>query len=136
VNEERVKQLIRELDEEVPREGKLALTDSDEGGTLVQANSLGYLRLGIELLKAAHAPRSQAPRVEVDFSYLTNIDEPCYVFERREDVELRPRPTDSESSGGGIGALIGVAILLFFFLSFLVGAWTILSWMLKLLLSL
>lgn len=48
--------LIRQLDAGVPREGAVVLQrEDDEGGTLITANRRGYLRLGVEFLKAASA---------------------------------------------------------------------------------
>lgn len=56
-----VERLIRELDTIVPREGAHVRLEQLDGGpqeSVVSANREGYLRLGIEFLKAAVAPEA------------------------------------------------------------------------------
>jgi len=58
INEDRIRALVRELDEAVPRDGKVVVTtgDADEGGTIVRANQLGYLKLGIQIMRGRMRP--------------------------------------------------------------------------------
>jgi hypothetical protein len=96
-NFEHLHNLISQLDDSVPREGAVVveydLDDCMSDGFL--ANRLGYLRLGIEFLKAAFAeprrntlPHSDEQRdfVDVELDYLTNRKS-NYLFARDEDVE-------------------------------------------------
>jgi hypothetical protein len=86
------------LDAEVPREsGRVTLRQygggPDEGQVI--ANEAGYLRLGIELLKAAFAPTGhdgEPAAVEVDIAYLVTNNSSINFdwFERRELLEASP----------------------------------------------
>ena len=131
-DEEHIRELVQELDAAVPREGKVAVRGSThDGGTVVRANQVGYLRLGIEFLKAAFAdPRSEVlpELVELDLDYLTELEDQRYSFERSEDVDTNTGRPESSGDGG----ILGGAVAILFIASLLVGALTILGWLLKL----
>lgn len=60
MDEEKIKKLISGLDESVSKEGAAVQFNAYGGGpdeSYIQANKQGYLRLGIEILKAAYSPR-------------------------------------------------------------------------------
>ncbi len=135
---ERVRDLIRQLDAAVPREGHLVVDPfRDHEGTVVQADRLGYLRLGIELLKAAHAPTRDddlLDEVDVDLGYLTGLEAHCYSFQRTENLV---RPAAGEQEGGAPGWVGGLAVglvVVFILASLVVGALTILGWLARALL--
>jgi hypothetical protein len=136
-----LKRLIRQLDEGVPREGAIVLENSGgsygDASRVVTANRRGYLRLGVEYLKAAFAaPRSevQPHRVDVDLSYIDGSfgSEEPYAFERREDAAS----VSPEADGGNVvvRAILG-AIALFSFACLVVGLVTIVDKALGLLLG-
>ena len=103
---------------------------SDEPeSTLVRANRLGYLRLGVEFLKAADGPTTRGAGrdlVDVDLGYLTGLEQHCYSFERREDVW---GPMSAEESSSVVAGIVGSIIALLFLASLVVGAFTILRWL-------
>jgi hypothetical protein len=134
VDEQKVREAIRMLDQEVPREGaKVRLRQYGGGpdeGELI-ANQKGYLRLGIECLKAAFGPTkgdANSGGVEVDLEYLVTNDSTINFdwFERRE-MELM-KPEIAKSSGW----LVGIAILIVFVVLgvfTLIGIGTVISWL-------
>jgi hypothetical protein len=125
-----IQSLVGQLDAAIPRDGRLVvLPDPDEcSDTLVRASKLGYLRLGLELMKAAYVPsRRERSRdvVEPDLGYLTGLEAHCYSFERSEEIE-RPVPTEPPGTLGTVFAWTIVGLVL---VSLLVGAVTILRWL-------
>ncbi|MHA3773910.1 hypothetical protein ACXR0O_20450 [Verrucomicrobiota bacterium sgz303538] len=91
--ETRLRHLIDELDGTIPKEGVyVSIKGRNEYG--IVANQRGYLRLGIEFLRAAiiqQSPR-QPGNLDLDLDYLIaeDTDEYLYWFERTEDVPKRP----------------------------------------------
>lgn len=112
-----IKNIVDGLDKRVSRDGARVQFDiygggSDEGR--VQANQKGYLRLGIEFLKAAFAPPPKDIRdpdniVDVDIDYLTNKDAPIQFdwFERRDDI-----PEKYKSEKGNRIGLLGCSVVI------------------------
>jgi hypothetical protein len=136
-DDERVRDLIRQLDAAVPRDGHLVVGPfREDEGTVVQADRLGYLRLGIELLKAAHAP-TQADElldeVDVDLGYLTGLEAHCYSFQRTESL-VRPAAGGQGGVPGWVGVPTAGLIVVFILASLVVGALTILGWLARALL--
>jgi hypothetical protein len=93
MDQARVKELISALDSEVPREGAKVRLHQYGGGpdeSQVQANPAGYLRLGIEFLKAAYQePDAKSPHaVDVDLDYMLLPGSTIHFgwFERTEEV--------------------------------------------------
>lgn len=103
MGDERLRALVAQLDFLVPRAGAAIVEDcglyDSEFDPAFTGNRLGYLRLGIELLKLADAPPAPGhpDRVVVDLTYLGFAGPQPEAFERREDVTA-PR---LESVGGG-----------------------------------
>src|SRR5688572_2077805 len=63
MTDEEIREIVAQLDAAIPREGAVVEIEQDEEmyeirAVAVVANRLGYLRLGIEFLKAAIAPPS------------------------------------------------------------------------------
>jgi hypothetical protein len=129
-DEGQIRSLIKQLDEAIPREGHVEVLSDEPESTLVRANRLGYLRLGVEFLKAADGPttRGGAGRdlVDVDLGYLTGLERHCYSFERREDVWS---PMSAEEPSSAVAGIVGTVIVLLFLASLVVGAFTILRWL-------
>jgi hypothetical protein len=103
-----IQSLTKQLDVAVPREGHVEVVRNpdDFDYTQVRANQLGYLRLGIEFLKAAHAsPESgEGYLLKLDLAYLEGFDHDSFSFERREEVWSpmwsEERPARSQRSHG------------------------------------
>ena len=90
---EQIRKLVADLDAAVPREGARVHLSQYGGGpdeSKVIANERGYLRLGIEFLRAAFAPSSpkSAELIDADLDYLLTDDSNVGFdwFERREDL--------------------------------------------------
>ena len=128
IDDGRVQSLLKQLDDDIPREGHVELFTNDEAdSTLLRANKLGYLRLGVEFLKAAYAPSTHGQSrewVEVDLGYLTGLERHCYSFERREDVWSPVHEESTNPASGIVGGLIG----LFLLACIVIGAFTMFRW--------
>lgn len=79
MNSDEIVAIVDRLDESVPKENaKVRLhqygADGDDGQIVATRN--GYLRLGIELLKAGMAPTAaeNSGMIDVDFQYLIDVD--------------------------------------------------------------
>lgn len=97
-----VERLVGELDAGIPREGarvSLQKYGGDLDEAFVVANTRGYLRLGVEFLKAGLAPHVPSERtlgkrpdaIDVELEYLITDDSDVNFdyFERREDVTVK-----------------------------------------------
>jgi len=122
---EKINQLIAELDQKVPREGAVVKITQIGGGpdeSKIVANSTGYLRFGIEFLKAAVQPLSdkQPSQVEVDLKYLISEDSD-FGFdwcERRENVQGKIRvPINKRLSNSFLSLGCYVVVILFLVLA-------------------
>src|SRR5436190_7629307 len=90
-------ELVAKFDTLVPRDGACVTLRQYGGGageSRVIANRRGYLRLGIEFLKAAFAPANKEHAVKADIRYLLTEDSDVGFdwLERREDLPQSPRP--------------------------------------------
>ncbi len=93
--------MVADLDAAVPRQGarvQLMQYGGFANESQIVATQLGYLRLGIELMRAAFAPpmRSSKDKIDIDLRYLMTLDSSVVFdrFERRENLPLgtRERP--------------------------------------------
>lgn len=118
LTDEALSGLIDELDRGIPREGaKVQLfSDSDgtEGGIL--GNRLGYLRLGVEMLKAAtatqlHDSQSKLGNIDADVSYIVDPDSAFQFqwFARKE--EIKPILSVPPTWGNWVAMLV-IAVML------------------------
>jgi hypothetical protein len=140
MDDQRLQALVDELDRMVPREGAVVWEEQglhareDDDDTVYCGNRLGYLRLGIELLKVADAPgaEDEPTRVPADLGYLVNADgmrrEPA-VFERRDidPSELLAMREPPGRAALALGCFVGVPVALFVVASLWVGAATLLG---------
>jgi hypothetical protein len=78
MDEDKIKTIIKQLDDEIPRDGAKVIFEQYGGGpdeSQIIANHRGYLRLGVEFLKAAYAERKPISKkgydaISVDLDYL------------------------------------------------------------------
>jgi hypothetical protein len=131
-NEAATEELIAKLDALVPRDGARVSLSQYGGGpdeSRVVANRRGYLRLGIEFLRAAFAPHEKQHLVKADIRYLLTDDSDVGFnwFERREDL---PQATPESRRARIIGPIIGFGFLGLVVLCALVGLVTIVRWFL------
>lgn len=92
---EQIEKMVADLDAAVPREGAVVQL-SQYGGVPLEsqiiANRDGYLRLGIELMRAAFAPPMPRTKAEIDLDlrYMMTYDSNVNFdrFYRREDLTI------------------------------------------------
>ena len=123
IQEDEIRHLIGRLDQLVPRERAMVrvVQDDPDLSTVVHANRRGFLRLGIEFQKAALAPGEDG-EVEVDVAALLGEKSICWEFRRGEDgLPLSETERMGAEKGGFIGAIVGIAIVGFFFASCVTG---------------
>jgi len=119
MDERKIRDAIALLEHEVPREGarvKLAQYGGGPDESQILANELGFLRLGVEFLKAAYAPTDDvktSDSVKLDIDYLLTRDS-SISFNWVERCE--PRDECKWNTGGAaaavvISVLLGIVIL-------------------------
>jgi hypothetical protein len=128
--------MVADLDAAVPREGARVHLSQYGGGpdeSKLVANQRGYLRLGVELMRAAFAhPSPKSPElIEVDLKYLLTEDSTVGFdwFERREDLSA-PKPQHHAIMSRLVPVAI-VGILLVALALVVIGFGTVISWMTK-----
>jgi hypothetical protein len=130
VDRSHIEPVIAALDAAVPKDGAHVVIHQYGGGPdecSIVANERGYLRLGIELLKAAFAPAGYQNRrdaIEVDVDYVIRDDSEIQLdwFERREpDAPPVPRTRFSD--------LAAMACGLFLVTMFVIGCMTAVNWL-------
>jgi hypothetical protein len=113
MNEE-ISELVARLDRLVPREGGSILIKEDHDWRLMVGNPDGYMRFGIEILKAVIAagpPGVEGKRLQPDFEHVCHewgeeftldlVDNPSF---------LSPGPSERDAPGCG-GLALGLALL-------------------------
>jgi hypothetical protein len=123
---------IAELDDAVPRAGARVKFEQYGGGpdeSHVIANREGFLRLGVEFLKAAYAPAGIAhsrDAVPVELNYLVSEDSTVNFdwFERRE-----PDAPAMLDAGGYLIPVIIVGMFVSLFALAAVGLYTVANWL-------
>lgn len=131
MNQDEIKQIVDELDRNIPKENaKVSLQkyggDLDEA--FIVATENGYLRMGVEFLKAGFAPYISAEKflgkrpyaIDVEIDYLITDDSEVNFdyFERREDVTVK---TYEESWADKFVPIIVVGVMLSILVLALVG---------------
>jgi hypothetical protein len=110
--------LVDRLDRLVPKEGAHLTLPADAEGRTTAGNRAGYLRLGIELLRAAlspvpasdETPARVVPRVE---ELLTEGSRaPFELCELDESIASRPPAQSRLGAFGQMGAGVGVVLIL------------------------
>ena len=140
MQQDELKTLVDSLDSKVPREGAQVRLRQYGGGpdeSQFIANRSGYLRFGIELLKAAFAPvgeRKNQDAIPVDLAYLITSDSNVGFdwFERRED--LGPS-SERESVGSWVLKITMILVFASVIGLALVGFVTVIQFMVKHLLA-
>jgi len=121
MTEEELRELVERLDREIPCDGAVVEWHrNDQGEVEVTANERGYVRLGIEFLKAALAElRSYDPEApelpEVDVRYMMSGDSslwPSWFEPKRNAPVAGPGPEDQTPSFGCCAGLLTVALIL------------------------
>jgi hypothetical protein len=116
--ETELQDLVERLDHLVPKEGAHLTLPADAEGRTTAGNRAGYLRLGIELLRAAlspepasgEAPARVVPRVE---ELLTEGSRPPFeLCELDESIGSRPPAESRLGVFGQMGAGVGVVLIL------------------------
>jgi hypothetical protein len=127
-----LRELVDELDRLVPREGAKLKMPADTDGNTTVGTQRGYLRLGVELLRAGLAPidstPSEIPRIPLDITYLLTADsrtpfELCEIDERVEEL----RPVDRKL--GALGQLLAAVVAVVVLGLLLIGAGVAISWL-------
>lgn len=103
MDEEDIRLAIEKLDLGIPKDGAIVRFQQYGGGpdeSKMEANESGYLRLGVELLKAAYSKKSyktEGNSIFVDLEYLVSPDSDVDFdwFERNDS--LKPFETQEES---------------------------------------
>ena len=130
--EAELQDLVDRLDQLVPKEGAHLTLPADAEGRTTAGNRVGYLRLGIELLRAAlspvpesdEAPARVVPQVE---ELLTEGSHPPFeLCELDESIGSRP---PAQSRLGALGQMsAGVGLVLILILAF-IGAAVLWRWL-------
>jgi hypothetical protein len=120
-----LKEIIERLDEGVPRENarvSLQKYDDTSEQAFIVATENGYLRLGVEFLKAGVAPhlppertegrRPQAIDVELDYLLTEDSDLRFDFFERSEDIKIETQE-DSWVDRAIVLGILGVILAIF-----------------------
>lgn len=102
MNLDELKDIIGRLDAGIPRENakvsfqKYGCGDGDLEEAFIVATENGYLRMGVEFLKAGITPhlsprggRPFAIAVDLDYLFAENSDVYFDYFERREEIQVR-----------------------------------------------
>ncbi len=100
MDEKKIQEIIKQLEDEIPREDAKVIFEQYGGGpdeSQIIANQRGYLRLGIEFLKAAFAERKPISKkgydaIPVDLDYLI-AENSTVGFDNFEITESFPTTT-------------------------------------------
>lgn len=133
MNDIEIERVIESLDKEVPQDGAKVRFFQYGGGpdeSAIHANKIGYLRLGIEFLKAAFAPQEKsghpnAIKVSLDYLCDPESDVSFNAFERQEDLKTEPHVETFKNK------LIGYCFLSIFIISCclaIIGIFTVVRW--------
>ncbi len=111
---ETLRKLVNQLDESVPREGARARLDIGAGPdeSCFVANEAGYLRFGVELLKAGLAdPDPASKRLPVDLDYIVTEESDIQfdAFVSSEDLST-PMPAGHDLTGLAIAIVFMAAV--------------------------
>ena len=130
---EQIQKMVAELDAAVPRDGARVYLSQYGGGpdeSKVVGNQRGYLRLGIEFLRAAFAPPSpkSQEQIDADLRYLLTEDSTVGFdwFERREDLTTG---TQAERKPSRLGRAFVVLVVLSGIILAIIGFGTVIVWM-------
>jgi hypothetical protein len=127
-----LRELVDQLDRLIPKEGAKLKIPADPDGSAMIGTQRGYLRLGVELLRAGLTPtaatEAEIPQLPLDIGYLLTPDSktPFNLCEIDENVDQLPaRSKKLGPLGQLVAALFTVAALGLIVL----GAGVALSWL-------
>jgi hypothetical protein len=109
VDKLRVREIVQEIWDDVPRDQAWVRLDTDPDGTALMGNREGLLRLGAEVLAASDSP--------TDPSYLFKETGPNWIesifvsYEDRPSPPTRTRPFLNKLGGVGCLALLVMAVV-------------------------
>ena len=136
---EEIKHLVSELDKKVSKDNAFAYLDCidhDVTEGIFKSNRKGYLRLGIEFLKAAFAPyldqKGKEKTIKFDLDYIIRRDSPVNFveFERLEKDQMPEEPKESSFRFRDSMLCIGCAtVILIFGFIFALGIKEFISWL-------
>ena len=110
-----ISDLVARIDRLVPRRGASILVKPDGNGLLMFGNPDGYMRLGIEILKAVIAagpPGLEGKRLEPDLNHVFDEGGDVITFDLVDNPSfLSPTPTEEGRVGCG-GVALGITIVL------------------------
>ena len=107
--------LVDQLDRAIPREGATLRIPGDADGTTTVGTQQGYLRLGVEFLKAGLRPQAlgdshDIPHVPLEIGYLLTKDSSA-PFDMCELVDQMPPAVRRSSEGlGAFGQLLAAVL--------------------------
>lgn len=142
MNEMRLNEIINELNREISKEGAIVVMRKTSAGfeSHFIANRQGYLRLGVECLRAATIPINQTAGgefiISVDMDYLIGPGDMYFrMQERREDLnreELsKPKPAHKKRWTSKVWSCLGTALTIVgILIPWLIGVGTFWSWVL------
>lgn len=129
MDDERIKRIVEELDDSVPKEGAEVDLFYKEPGVDIVANKVGFIRLARESLASAIAPLKPGREVvDIEFDYLFGASKKRSTKVSRTDrVRPLPRPprTRMDKAKAVFRLILVFALLLFLLASVLVGCVTI-----------
>ena len=130
-----IQTIINELDEEIPRPEHEVKMDVYGGGvdeSRIRATKDGFLRLGVEIMKAAYAESTDDNKeiLNVDLDELLTDDSEIQ-FDWFERVDSITQPERKLSITDRIIPFIIISILLATLACTIIGAGTIIMWLIK-----
>jgi hypothetical protein len=130
-SEPELRDLVDELDRRIPKAGARLKLPADQDLDTTVGTQLGYLRLGVEFLRAGLDPiadsPSEIPRIPLDIGYLLTPDSktPFDLCEIDEEVERLPARARKL---GALGQILTAVVTVALIGSLLVGAAAVFSW--------
>jgi hypothetical protein len=136
-NEQSIKALVEKLDGMVPKDNahiELAMYGGGPDESQIKGDQRGYLRLGIEFLKAAFAtkmdPKSpDSIDVELDYLISDNSDVSFDLFFRVEDFA---KPAKTESVSSRVSSILIFTFFIGLFICAVIGIGTVGRWIVSL----
>ena len=131
IGEAELDELVTRLDGLVPKEGAYLTIPADPDSNTTVGNRLGYLRFGVEMLRAALRPvpslDEAPPRILPDLDYLltTDSETPFDLCEIDESIVSRP-PVASKL--GALGQLTAGVLVVGAIIVLLIGSLVLWRW--------
>ena len=130
---QQIEDLIERLDARVPKDEAKVEMNLYGGGpdeSQIRGTQSGYLRLGIELMRAAFAPKRNpktSDTIDVDLDYLISDDSEV-SFDFFERVDNFPIPPQRESLGSKVTSIVIAVFFIGLFVCAIIGICVIVAW--------